>query len=324
MNRSNMFDSCEIYLSTLCTRVGLRGKLNILNLHLHCEDFYAGLLNRLYALKLKNMNAYVQNAEGIDLIDADAKVILQVSATATKQKVTAALAKDLSAYQGHSFRFMSISKDAAHLRTETFQNPHKLIFDPAADIYDVASILHIILHLDLSKQRDIYNYLRSELSDIGSERMLQESNLASIINLIAKEDFTGTFSGIDIAGYNVDEKVGFNNLDAASSVIEEYKIYGHIVDRIYTEFDNGGVNKSKSVLDTFMNTYLKLSIKYTGDELFFQIVEDVTTKVKDSSNFISIPIEELVLSVNILAVDAFIRCKIFKKPPETGAIHVAT
>lgn len=324
MNRSHIFDACEMHLSVLSTRVALRGRLNILNLHLHCEDFYAGLLNRLHSLQLKNMNAYVQNAEGIDLIDANAKIILQVSATATKQKVNAALGKDLSAYEGHSFKFMSISKDASHLRTETFTNTHKLLFDPTNDIYDVASLLHIILHSDLSKQREVYEYLRDELSEPGAERILQESNLASIINVIAKEDLNGTFSGVNISNFNVDEKVIFNGLDAAASVIEDYKVYSHIVDRIYTEFDNSGVNKSKSVLDSFRNTYLNLSIKYSGDELFFRIVEEVTTKVKVSSNFTQVPIEELSLSVNVLAVDAFIRCKIFKKPPGAGADYVAT
>lgn len=321
MNRSNIFDACEWHLSVLSTRVELRGKLNLLNLHVHCEDFYAGLLNLLYSWQLKNMNAYVQNAEGIDLIDADAKVILQVSATATTKKVTSALGKDLSAYQGHSFRFMSISKDASHLRTKTFANPHNLAFDSATDIYDVASLLDIILHSTLSKQREIYDYLQNELNEPGAERLLQESNLASIINVIAKEDLSGAFGVATIADFNVDEKIAFNGLEAAASVIEEYKVYSHIVDRIYVEFDNGGVNKSKSVLDAFQNTYLKLSMKYTGDELFFQIVEQVTKKIKESSNFAQVPIEELSLSVNVLAVDAFIRCKIFKRPPGVGAAH---
>lgn len=312
-----------MHLSVLCTRVALRGKLNILNLHLHCEDFYAGLLNRLYDLQLKNMNAYVQNAEGIDLIDADAKVILQVSATSTAQKVNAALGKDLSAYTGHSFRFMSISKDAGELRKAKFTNPHKLVFNPANDIYDVASLLHIILHADLSKQREIYDYLRNELAELGSERLIQESNLASIINAIAKEDLNGAFGEPNTADFNVDEKVAVNGLVAAAAVIEDYKVFSHIVDRIYTEFDNGGLNRSRSVLDAFRNTYLKLSTKYSGDELYFQIVEEVTTAVKQSSNFAQVPVEELGLSVNILAVDAFIRCKIFKKPPTLGATHAA-
>lgn len=324
MNRSNIFDACEEHLSVLATRIALRGKLNILNLHLHCEDFYAGLLNRLYSLQLTNMNAYIQNAEGIDLIDATAKVILQVSATATKQKVNAALSKDLSAYKGHSFRFMSISKDASHLRTETFKNPHQLVFDPTTDICDVASLLHIILHLDLSKQREVYDYLKEELSEPGGDRILQESNLASIINVIAKENLTEAYSGATIADFNVDEKIAFNDLEAAASLIEDYKVYSHIVDRIYTEFDKGGVNKSKSVLDAFRNVYLRLSTKYSGDELFFQIVEEVTKNIKESSNFARIPSEELILSVHVIAVDAFIRCKIFKKPSGLGVVHATT
>lgn len=323
MQRSNIFDACEFHLSTLRTRVGLRGKLNILNLHLHCEDFYAEFLNRLYSFQLGNMNAYVQNAEGIDLLDKAGKLVLQVSATATKQKVNAALGKDLSIYKGYQFRFMSIAEDAEPLRKKKYTNPHGFVFDPAKDIYDVASILHDILHMGLAKQREIYEFLRDQLSDPGAERLMEESNLASVINAIAKEDLEGSF-GTSIAGdFNVDEKVAFNGLEAAAGVIEDYKVYNHIVDRIYKEFDAGGVNKSRSVLDAFRMTYFKLSPKYSGDDLFFQIVEEVTTKVKESANFARVPVEELHLCVNILAVDAFIRCKIFKKPLGAGPAHVA-
>jgi hypothetical protein len=325
MNRSHIFDACEKHLSVLCTRVTMRGKLNVLNLHQHCEDFYAGLLNRLWSLQLQNMNAEAQNAEGIDLIDKQDKIIVQVSSTATKQKVNAALGKDLSAYKGHSFRFMSIATDASHLRRGVFANPHNLAFDPTADVYDVTLLLSAILHASLAKQREIYDYLKEELSEPGAERILHESNLASIINIIAKQDLTGHFGEISVADFNVDEKVAFNGLHAAASVIEDYKVYSHIVDHTYAEFDNSGVNKSKSVLDTFRNTYLKLSAKHSGDDLFFRIVEEVITRVEESANFARIPIEELSLSVNILAVDAFIRCKIFKKPfSEAVAGNVAS
>ncbi|MGP4366914.1 SMEK domain-containing protein [Escherichia coli] len=40
MNRSIYFDLCEKRLTLLCYSVELRGKLNILNYNLHCEDFY--------------------------------------------------------------------------------------------------------------------------------------------------------------------------------------------------------------------------------------------------------------------------------------------
>ncbi len=48
MNRTAIFNACEQKLTLLCYRVELRGRLNILDLNIHCEDFYAGLLNLLY------------------------------------------------------------------------------------------------------------------------------------------------------------------------------------------------------------------------------------------------------------------------------------
>ena len=320
MNRSNIFEACSRHLATLCVQVELLGKLNILNLHVHCEDFYAELLNRLFNLQLKNMNASVQNAEGIDLIDAAAKVLLQVSSTATTQKINSALGKDLSGFKDHEFRFMSISKDAANLRKATYTNPHGLRFDPPQHIYDVGTLLQIILHLELAKQWEIYEFLRAELTD-GSERLMEDSNLASVINVIAKQNLGSVSPHATPVEFNVDEKVAFNGLGAAAGVIEEYKIFHHVVDRIYTEFDDNGINKSKSVLEAFRFTYLKLSTQYKGDELFFQIVEEVINKIQESANYIKIPVEELQLCVNVLAVDAFIRCKIFKKP--NGAVHAA-
>lgn len=224
MNRSHIFQSCALLLGALCARVEMLGKLNILNLHVHCEDFYAELLNRLYSLQLKNMNAYVQNAEGVDLIDSTAKVLLQVSSTATMQKINSALGKDLSEYKGHGFRFMSISKDASHLRKATYSNPHELTFNPAEHIYDVGSLLRIIQHLDLAKQREIYEFLRNELSEQGYERLMEESNLASVINIIAKENLDVSPDAMPV-DFNVDEKVALNGLEAAAGVIEDYKIF---------------------------------------------------------------------------------------------------
>jgi hypothetical protein len=317
MNRGTTFDLCEQFLTWHCTRIEARGKLNLLNLHLHCEDFYAHFLNLLFGYQLKNLNAIDQNAAGVDLVDAAGKILLQVSATATKAKVNAALEKDLSAYTGHAFRFVSISKDAAHLRGHTYTNPHKLAFDPKSDIYDVPSLLTIILHMEISGQRKVYEFLRDELEPAPS-RMLPESNLAAVIGVISREDLSSVATGATSIPFNVDDKLKANDLHAAAGVIEDYKIHHHRVERIYGEFDVAGVNKSKSVLDSFRSIYLKLSAQYSGDELYFQVVEQVMKKVRESANYVQIPLEELELCTNVLAVDAFIRCRIFKEPMGVG------
>lgn len=52
----------------------------------------------------------------------------------------------------------------------------------------------------------------------------------------------------------------------------------------------------------------------TDDQLFFEVISKVQEKVLNSSNYSSIPFDELELCVNILVVDAFVRCKIFENP----------
>lgn len=104
MNRSYYFDYVEEKLCTLAVRIGVRSRLNVLNLNLHAENFYVHLFNELFGLSLVNANAYDQNATAIDLVDALNKIIIQVSSTATKQKIESALSKDLSAYEGYRFR----------------------------------------------------------------------------------------------------------------------------------------------------------------------------------------------------------------------------
>ena len=111
MNRAKYFNFIESKLSLLATRIEMRGGLNILDLHLHSENFYLHFFKVLFGWELENRNAVDPNAAGVDLLDTTNKIIVQVSATATKQKIESALAKDLSTYKGYSFKFISISNE---------------------------------------------------------------------------------------------------------------------------------------------------------------------------------------------------------------------
>jgi hypothetical protein len=124
MNRSRYFEYIDEKIHTLAHRIQTKGKLNILNLHLHSENFYLHFFNLLYGYELANLNSNAQNVEAIDLIDHKNKIIFQVSATCTKQKVDSTLSKDIfKKYIGYSFKFISISMDATDLRTKpSFSN----------------------------------------------------------------------------------------------------------------------------------------------------------------------------------------------------------
>lgn len=315
MNRSIYWNLCELRLSTLCTRVELRGKLNILDFHLHAEDFYLNFLNVLFGYSLKNMNQVTQNAAGIDLIDVTNKLVLQVSSTASKVKVESALSKDLKSYKEYRFNFVAISKDASDLRKQIFVNTHGLAFDPKYDIHDIKSILSYILHLDVDKQFVIYDFLKKELQSEEGQSPV-ETNLAAVINILAKENFDDVQNIPIPRAFDIDLKLTFNNLVAAAILIEDYKVQHHRIDKMYSVFDSAGKNKSSSVLNWLRHSYIKLSNKYSGDDLFFQVVEDAVKTVQASANYINIPFDELVMWINALAVDAFIRCRIFKNPEQ--------
>lgn len=313
MNRSWYFDYIEEKLSILATRVELRGKLNILDFHIHSENFYQHFFNLLFGWKLENENAKLQNAPSIDLIDRTNKIFIQVSATNTKKKIEDTLSKDiLQNYQGYCFKFISISKDSSDRRKDTFKNPHKITFNPQVDIYYVKSILDIIISLGIDKQKEIYEFIKKELGQETDMEKL-DSNLTVIITILAKENLNES-SDLNIKAFEIDRKITHNNLKTTKLTIEDYKIHHNRLDKIYREFDEQGANKSFSVLQNVRQEYVKLSSNFLGDELFLKVKDKVIEKIRQSANFVKMPIDELELCVNILLVDAFIRCKIFENP----------
>jgi hypothetical protein len=316
MNRVTYYNYIEDRLFTLCLRIETRGKINILDYHLHSENFYRDLFNKLYTWNLENLNAQVQNVEAIDLIDKTNKIIIQISATNTKSKIDNALSKPSltgTEYNGFNFKFISIAKDATNLRSQSYNPPTGINFVPATDIYDAKSILHDINNLDINTLEIIYKLIKSELGK-ETDILRLESNLSSVINILAKENLAPVDSNSNINSFEIERKIDFNNLSTSKSIIDDYKLYHHIVDRIYSEFDKSGCNKSISVLNTIKSEYVNYSSKLLGDELFNQVISTIAERILQSPNFEKIPQEEMEMCAGILVVDAFIRCKIFKNP----------
>ena len=314
-NRNKYYDYIDERLSTLATAIDTNGKLNVLSLHIHAENFYLNFFKNLFGWDLKNINKSSANIEAIDLIsDLPEKIVIQVSATCTKEKIESALKKDIiKDHKDYHFKFISISKDASELRKKTYNNPHGILFDPKNDIYDLVSIKGNILSLVPKDQKKIYRLIKEELGqEIDIERL--DSNLASIINILSKEDLDTHDESMTIDSFEIERKIDFNNLKSAKSIINDYNIYYNRLDKIYSEFDILGVNKSSSVLATIRREYIKNIKSKKDDELFYVIIDNIQEKIIQSANFNQIPIDELELCVNIMVVDAFIRCKIFENP----------
>lgn len=315
MNRSNYFNYIEQELNTLSYRIKIRGKINLLDLNIYSETFFAELISQLLKCNLKNINVIKQNTEGIDLIDEENKIIAQVSSTCTKQKVENSLAKKIfKDYPGYHFKFIAIAGDADKLRYNTFKNPHSAIFSPDDDIYDVKSLLNLVLNLQIKNQRELYEFIRDELGK-NIDMVKVDTNLASIINILSKENLSVVADSPEINPFEILRKIEFNDLLSVQPTIDDYKVYYSKLDEKYKEFDKQGANKSLSVLSVMRKQYNKLIVNTQEPyEIFFSIIDSVVELIKSSKNYIEIPYEELEMCVSILVVDAFIRCKIFKNP----------
>ncbi|MFT5916511.1 MAG: hypothetical protein ACI81T_003021 [Bacteroidia bacterium] len=316
MNRSNYFDTIEEKTNILAERIKSRGRLNLLNLNLHNENFYFHFLNLLYGWNSFNANPISGNIEGIDLIDHDNKIILQVSSTSTKAKIEKSLSKKIiEQYSGYRFKFISIARDSDDLRKMSFSNPFDCAFNPAEDIIDKNSILNHILIQDINTQKKICKFVMDELGSPLEELKL-ETTIADLINFLYEHKPTKSKLPISITPFEIEDKISFNNLEISRTIIEDLSVYHPSISEKYSVYDQEGINKSRSVIHTISRFYREEVILGTSsDETFLKIVDKVADFAMSSDNFVYATKELLQLSAEILTVDTFLRCKIFKNPP---------
>lgn len=316
MRRKMYFDYIEDKLNYLAYRVESRGKLNLLELNIHSENFFAELCNIVFNLQFQNANAIQQNIEGIDLIDTVNQTVAQVSSTCSKQKIEKSLSKSVyKNYTSYSYKFIAISKKASSsLKTKVFSNPYNLAFNPSEDIWDVERLLRKIQTMEQASLKYLYKFVKQEL---GQELNYSgiETNLAGIINVLAEEVLDIGAIPPEINDFAIEDKIEFNELKSVKPIIDDYKIFYHKLDEIYTEFDKLGKNKSFSVLQKVKKLYIDLKkSEKTTVEIFNEIIDSVINIILNSSNYLTLPIDELEMCVDILIVDTFVRCKIFENP----------
>ena len=226
LNRTRYYNYIEEKLNFLAYRIEKRGKINLLDLNIHSETFFAELFNILYDYNLVNLNYIKQNTEGIDLVDTKNKIIIQISATCTKEKIENSLNKGIYLfYKDYNFKFISISKEvSSKLKATEFENPYNLIFDSQKDILDSTTLLRYILNLEIDKQKILFEFIKKELGEEISTIKV-DSNLATIINILAEEDLDFKNTEINTTVFVIEEKINYNNLNGVRELIDDYKIF---------------------------------------------------------------------------------------------------
>jgi hypothetical protein len=302
-------------LAYLSSEVRLSGSMNLLDSNVLLEDVFKEILNITYGLKLQNANLIKQNIRAIDLIDCSSKTIIQVSSDNSKAKVQTSLDKiELPKYDGYTFKFVCISKGVSHLKKHHFNVPEGISFNAETDCYDDKRILRDILAKDIDTIRKLASYLEESILPATADER-RPSVITYVINRLADEPLAEIAVNPDTKSFDLEPKIDFNSLKKWRDIISEYTVFSLLVDKIYRAYDEQGVNKSFAVLSSLHDLYLNLASELTGDALFDKLLESVYDIVnKDYEYNESLTREELQMNIKIVLVDAFVKCKIFKKP----------
>lgn len=315
MENNKYFDAITERLDFFSVRVQRLGSLNLHDINIHAEYFFMHFLNELYGWNLVNQNDFAANAPGVDLRYDGGQIVVQVTSTVTFEKVQHSLDKlDATEYSGYTFKFLSIAKDADNLRNKVYTTPADIAFDPKKDILDIKKIYSVIVGMDIDRQIAIYQLTMKYLNiDTPSEKRVK--GLSRIIQILSGDKYLHTENqSYDKKEFEIVEKIQNNNLDELQDKILDLSLFQPDVNRVYNAFDVEGVNKSRAVLHAINGVYLHLKKVSQGQELFEAIAEEIYLSLQDEANLREYNEEDIRYYIDIILIDAFVRCKIFKNP----------
>lgn len=121
-----------------------------------------------------------------------------------------------------------------------------------------------------------------------------------------------------------EEKIQYNNILRHRAIIEEYSAYQGKLNAIYEEIEKQGSFKKAFLLQNIRTLYLVEKGKFRGnieeirqnaDEIIDNVQNEIWNLLEGSQNLdSSLPIEFVNVGIQIVMVDAFMRCKILEEP----------
>ena len=131
-----------------------------------------------------------------------------------------------------------------------------------------------------------------------------------------------------ITEFDIQRKIEHNNVVKFKDIIDDQKIYIGKLNSIYHELDSQGSSKKLTIFRKIKSSYLRAKGNFLQQnpnkseieiirEKADSLIESVEKELKiiiDKSENIDGPLEVIDLGLEIVLVDAFIRCKILEKP----------
>jgi hypothetical protein len=146
------------------------------------------------------------------------------------------------------------------------------------------------------------------------------SAIAKIVSKIAEIDIDEIKGSETLFSFKPEEKIKFNNIKIYKPLFEEYRVYSSQLNTIYNEMDEEGSLKKKIILQNIKSIYLMIKgelninsqedIESQADKIIEKVQNQLLNKLADNN----LDEESKGFAVEVILVDAFMRCKILEEP----------
>ena len=190
----------ELYMKSITEKLTLYkletselDKINLYDINITSENFYAGLLNLIMGWNLRNVNFSEKNTPGIDLVDDDNKITVQVTSNNTSDKIKHTIDEFIKkkSYEKYSRLIVLISTEKKNY-TAIFDTQQTFEFDKENDIWDVSDLIQKINALSTDQQKKIYEYLQVEMGEnvLTRSEAMEVETIMDLIEFITSNRLT--------------------------------------------------------------------------------------------------------------------------------------
>lgn len=314
MNDNIYINQITLLLHAFAQQVKTLGKLNLHDCNVNAEYFFRDFLNELKGWELFNANDLKRNEGGIDLVDNNKKIIIQVSSTATKEKVQTSIYKtDKTKYNEYRLYFLFIIDSAKNLKTNNYNVPSNFVFEPLTDIWDIDNIISMVQSALITTKENLHNLTTKHLTPVCVPAR-NATSLAKVVEILAAEI---NASGIPITkdSFLIEQKILLNKLEAIRGTIQDHSVYSSMLNRIYESNESCCRFVRQSIHSSLRKVYEDNKATKTPSDLYRHISKHAYSVVLNSFNRPSdMMIDDIAWCVEVIVADAFEACKIFEHP----------
>ena len=270
------------HLGTLVSSVEIASQNNLSSSHVVAETTLAGLLNRVYGWELVNANAIRQNCPGVDLIDEERKIAVQVTATRTVEKVRHTL--EAVGKSGIIYKHLIVLTITNATPTQGMRTCTVPTYSGPVEVWNIPDVFRDATELDIEKLEDITKFMAAELGPI-KERVkelphleLPPSSALQSTGFVGREEELSTIQSRFLQGDRLVVLTGLGGMGKTELSVRYGREHPGLV--YFIRFD-------KTFSRTLANMAMGIRPKLTEDELRLEdgiLIKKVLTLLERSTS----------------------------------------